>query len=170
MIWIILALTIPVVVWSAQVSDWLGYSAPSFAGSAYIPALFGAIVLVYGGRVFLNGARVKLASRQPGMMTLISLAIAVAFVASAAATLGLFSVDVWWELTTLITVMSLGHWPEMRAIRQARGQLSALAELLLSVGALAMSLSDGHRSGQRPAPAAAEAGGTVHCSAGGGLT
>jgi Cu2+-exporting ATPase len=64
------------------------------------------------------------------MMTLISLAIAVAFIASWAATLGIFEVDVWWELATLITVMSLGHWLEMRAIRQARGALSALAELL----------------------------------------
>ena len=64
------------------------------------------------------------------MMTLISLAIGVAFVASWAATLGVFEVDVWWELASLITVMSLGHWLEMRAIGQARGALSALAELL----------------------------------------
>jgi P-type Cu2+ transporter len=128
--WVALALTLPVVAWSAQVQDWLGYRAPSFSGSTYLPAIFGAIVFLYGGRVFLNGARTELADRQPGMMTLISLAISVAFVASAAATLGLFSVDVWWELATLITVMSLGHWLEMRAIRQARGALSALAELL----------------------------------------
>jgi len=61
---------------------------------------------------------------------LISLAITVAFAASVAATLGLFEVELWWELSTLITVMSLGHWIEMRAIRQARGALGALAELL----------------------------------------
>ena len=128
--WIVLVLTLPVVAWSPQVQEWLAYAAPIFTGSAYIPAVFGAVVFVYGGRVFLRGARTELSDRQPGMMTLISLAISVAFAASAAATLGLFSVDVWWELATLITVMSLGHWLEMRAIRQARGALAALAELL----------------------------------------
>ena len=64
------------------------------------------------------------------MMTLISLAITVAFVTSWAATLGLFEVEIWWELATLITIMLLGHWLEMRSIAQARGALSALAELL----------------------------------------
>ena len=64
------------------------------------------------------------------MMTLIRLAIAVAFVTSLAATLGLFEVEVWWELATLITIMLLGHWLEMRSIAQARGALAALAELL----------------------------------------
>lgn len=128
--WVVLALTIPVVVWSQEIQDWVGYVAPVFPGSTYVPALLGAAVFAYGGRVFLVGARTELASRQPGMMTLISLAITVAFVASVAATLGLFEVELWWELSTLITVMSLGHWLEMRAIRQARGALGALAELL----------------------------------------
>jgi P-type Cu2+ transporter len=118
------------VVWSAEVQGWLGYVAPSFPGSTWIPAVLGTIVFVYGGRVFLVGARSELANRLPGMMTLISLAIVVAFVASWAATLGVFEVDVWWELATLITVMSLGHWVEMRSIMQAQGALSALAELL----------------------------------------
>ena len=128
--WIVLLLTIPVVIWSREVQDWLGYTAPSFAGSDWIPPALGTVVFAYGGLVFLRGARSELANRQPGMMTLISLAIAVAFIASWAATLGVFEVDVWWELATLITVMSLGHWLEMRAIRQARGALSALAALL----------------------------------------
>jgi Cu2+-exporting ATPase len=128
--WIVLALTIPVVAWSREVQDWLGYVAPAFPGSSFIPAALGTIVFLYGGRVFLTGARTELGDRQPGMMTLISLAITVAFMASAAATLGLFAVELWWELSTLITVMSLGHWLEMRAIRQARGALGALAELL----------------------------------------
>jgi Cu2+-exporting ATPase len=87
-------------------------------------------VFAYGGRVFLSGARTELGDRQPGMMTLISLAIVVAFLASWAATLGFFEVEVWWELATLITVMSLGHWLEMRSIMQAQGALKALAELL----------------------------------------
>src|SRR5438270_2979314 len=128
--WILLLLTIPVLAWSVDIQHWLGYQAPTFIGSDWIPAVVGTIVFLYGGRVFLVGARDELASWQPGMMTLISLAILVAFVASWAATLGLFSVDVWWELATLITVMSLGHWIEMRSIMQAQGALAALSELL----------------------------------------
>lgn len=128
--WIVLLLTIPVVVWSHDVQAWLGYTAPSFPGSEWLPPILGTVVFGYGGRVFLSGARTELGDRQPGMMTLISLAIVVAFVTSWAATLGLFEVDVWWELATLITVMSLGHWLEMRSIMQARGALAALAELL----------------------------------------
>jgi Cu2+-exporting ATPase len=128
--WIVLALTIPVVIWSEEVQLWLGYTAPIFPGSEWIPAILGTVIFVYGGMVFLKGARVELGDRQPGMMTLISLAIVVAFIASWAATLGVFTVDVWWELSTLITVMSLGHWLEMRSIMQAQGALSALAELL----------------------------------------
>jgi P-type Cu2+ transporter len=128
--WIVLALTIPVVIWSEEVQMWLGYTAPVFPGSEWIPAVLGTIVFAYGGWVFLRGAATELGDRQPGMMTLISLAIVVAFVASWAATLGVFEVEVWWELSTLITVMSLGHWLEMRSIMQAQGALSALAELL----------------------------------------
>jgi P-type Cu2+ transporter len=128
--WIVLALTIPVVVWSREVQHWLGYTAPVFPGSDLIPAALGTMVFAYGGRVFLSGARTELGDRQPGMMTLISLAIVVAFVASAASTLGVFEVEVWWELATLITVMSLGHWLEMRAIQQASGALQAIAALL----------------------------------------
>ncbi|HEX6212873.1 MAG TPA: heavy metal translocating P-type ATPase, partial [Methylomirabilota bacterium] len=128
--WAVLLLTIPVVIWSEELQVWLGYTAPTFPGSTWIPPVLGTIVFLYGGRVFLAGARTELGDRQPGMMTLISLAIVVAFVTSWAATLGLFEVDVWWELATLITVMSLGHWLEMRSIMQARGALAALAELL----------------------------------------
>ncbi|HET7685785.1 MAG TPA: heavy metal translocating P-type ATPase, partial [Candidatus Limnocylindria bacterium] len=128
--WVVLLLTVPVVVWSAEVQHWLGYHAPTFPGSEWIPAIGGTIVFGYGGKVFLEGARTELRARQPGMMTLISLAIVVAFIASWAATLGVFEVDVWWELATLITVMSLGHWIEMRSVMQAQGALRALAELL----------------------------------------
>jgi Cu2+-exporting ATPase len=95
-----------------------------------IPAIFGTIVFVYGGLVFVRGAVAELADRKPGMMTLISLAIMVAFATSLAATFGLFEIDVWWELASLITIMVLGHWLEMRAISQARGALNALAALL----------------------------------------
>ena len=128
--WLSLVLTIPVLVWSGDPQQWLGYTAPVFPGSALIPPILGTIVFAYGGLVFLRGARTELADRQPGMMTLISLAIVVAFVTSWAGTLRLFEVEIWWELATLITIMLLGHWLEMRSIAQARGALTALAELL----------------------------------------
>jgi Cu2+-exporting ATPase len=128
--WLSLVLTLPVVVWSAEVQQWLGYHAPVFPGSRFVPAILGTIIFVYGGRIFIQGARGELSARQPGMMTLISLAIVVSFAASLAATLGLFQVDIWWELSTLISVMLLGHWLEIRAVAQARGALSALAALL----------------------------------------
>ncbi len=128
--WLSFALTIPVVFWSTDVQHWLGYTAPSFPGSKFIPAILGTIVFVYGGLVFIRGALGELADRKPGMMTLISLAIIVAFGTSVAATFGLFEIDVWWEVASLITIMVLGHWLEMRAISQARGALNALAALL----------------------------------------
>jgi len=128
--WLSFALTIPVVFWSIDVQHWLGYTAPSFPGSKFIPAILGTVVFFYGGLVFIRGASSELADHKPGMMTLISLAIIVAFGTSLAATFGLFEIDVWWELASLITIMVLGHWLEMRAISQARGALSALAALL----------------------------------------
>jgi len=128
--WLSLALTVPVVFWSTDVQHWLGYTAPSFSGSKFIPAILGTVVFVYGGLVFIRGAWGELASRKPGMMTLISLAIIVAFGTSLAATFDFFEIDVWWELASLITIMVLGHWLEMRAISQARGALNALAALL----------------------------------------
>jgi Cu2+-exporting ATPase len=128
--WLSLTLTLPVVFWSADVQHWLGYHAPTFPGSRLIPAILGTIIFVYGGSVFIQGARGELSRGQPGMMTLISLAIVVAFTASLAATLGFFQVDVWWELSTLISVMLLGHWLEINAVTQAQGALNALAALL----------------------------------------
>jgi len=128
--WLSFALTIPVVFWSTDVQHWLGYTAPSFPGSKFIPTILGTVVFVYGGLVFIRGAWGEVAERKPGMMTLISLAIIVAFGTSLAATFGLFEIDVWWEVASLITIMVLGHWLEMRAISQARGALNALAALL----------------------------------------
>src|SRR5215469_2242206 len=128
--WLSLVLTVPVVFWSIEVQHWFGYHAPFFFGSRFIPAVLGTIIFVYGGKVFIEGAWHELSGRQPGMMTLITLAIVVAFTASLAATLGFFEVDVWWELSTLISVMLLGHWLEMKAVMQAQGALNALAALL----------------------------------------
>ena len=130
--WLSLALTIPVVFWSTDIQHWLGYTAPTFPGSKFIPPILGTVVFVYGGLVFIRGAWGELADHQPGMMTLISLGIIAAFGTSVAGTFGLLEIDVWWELTSLITIMLLGHWLEMRAISQARGALNALAALLPS--------------------------------------
>jgi len=128
--WLSFALTIPAVFWSSEVQHWLGYTAPSFPGSTLIPAILGTAVFLYAGLVFVRGAQSELADRKPSMMTLISLAIIVAFSTSLAATFGFFEIEVWWELASLITIMVLGHWLEMRAIAQARGALHALAALL----------------------------------------
>ena len=128
--WLSFALTIPVVFLSPEVAHWLGYMVPAIPLIEYVPALLGTFIFFYGGWVFIRGAQGELADRKPGMMTLISLAIVVAFVTSWAGTLGLFEVEIWWELATLITIMLLGHWLEMRSIAQARGALAALAELL----------------------------------------
>jgi P-type Cu2+ transporter len=128
--WLTLALTVPVVLLSPEVAGWIGYGIPSIPGIRYVPAVLGTVIFFYGGLVFIRGARGELAIRQPGMMTLISLAIVVAFVTSWAGTLSLFRVEIWWELATLIAIMLLGHWLEMRSIAQARGALAALAELL----------------------------------------
>src|SRR6201982_1643154 len=128
--WLSFALTIPVVFWSADVQHWLGDTAPTFPGSKFIPPILGTGVFVYGGLVFIRGAWGELADHKPGMMTLISLGIIAAFGTSLAATFGQFQIDVWWELTSLITVMLLGHWLEMRAISPARRALNALAALL----------------------------------------
>jgi Cu2+-exporting ATPase len=128
--WLSLALTIPVILLSHDVQEWFGYTIPMIPGIEYVPAILGTIIFFYGGMVFIRGAQGELADRKPGMMTLISLAIFVAFVTSWAGTLGFFEVEIWWELATLITIMLLGHWLEMRSIAQAQGALSALAALL----------------------------------------
>jgi Cu2+-exporting ATPase len=128
--WLSLVLTVPTVLLSPEVAGWIGYSIPSVPGIEYVPAILGTVIFLYGGMVFIRGAQGELVDRKPGMMTLISLAIVVSFVTSWAGTLGFFEVEIWWELATLITIMLLGHWLEMRSIAQARGALDALAELL----------------------------------------
>ena len=128
--WLTFALTIPVLFWSSDVQHWLGYTAPSFPGSNLIAPILGTFIFFYGGLVFIRGARHELAARRPGMMTLISLGITVAFLTSLAGTFGLLQIEVWWEVATLIAVMLLGHWLQAKAISQAQGALNALAALL----------------------------------------
>jgi len=129
--WGTLVLSIPTIVWSPMSQHWFGYTAPGAAtASRWVPAIFGTLVFGYGGWVFIQGAIGELRARLPGMMTLISLAISVAFVFSLAVTLGFPGSDLWWELATLVAIMVLGHWIEMRSITQAEGALNELAKLL----------------------------------------
>jgi P-type Cu2+ transporter len=131
--WLSAILTLPILVWSEMIQDWLGFTAPDFPGSALIPPVLGTAVFLYGGSPFLRGGVREIQDRQPGMMLLISLAITVAFVASLASTLGWFDLEFWWELALLIDVMLLGHWQEMKALGQASSALDALAALLPDV-------------------------------------
>lgn len=128
--WLSLLLTIPTLIFSHTVQSWFGVSW-MFAGSEYIAAVFGVVIFLYGGLVFLKSAKAELADKQPGMMTLISMAITVAFGYSLASTFGLVEgMDFWWELATLVTIMLLGHWLEMASVMNAQGALNELAKLL----------------------------------------
>ena len=129
--WLSLVLTLPVVFWSPHIQELLGYRAPQFSGADWVPPILGTAVFFYGGFVFLKGAFRELRARLPGMMTLISLAISVAFLFSWVVQLELIDAEgLWWELATLVTIMLLGHWIEMRSVSQAQGALKELAKLL----------------------------------------
>ena len=128
--WISLLLTLPTLIWGHMLQRAFGYRPPPIPGARWVPSVFGTAVFLYGGRPFLQGAIRELRDRLPGMMTLIALAITVAFGFSAAVTLGYPGMPLWEELATLVTVMLLGHWIEMRSITQAQGALTELAKLL----------------------------------------
>ncbi len=128
--WISLVLTIPTLVWGHMLQSALHYTAPAFPGVTYVPALFGSAVFAYGGLPFLRGALQEVRDRLPGMMVLIALAISVAFAFSAAVLFGFPGMPLWEELASLVTIMLLGHWLEMRSINQAQGALGELAKLL----------------------------------------
>ncbi len=129
--WGTFLLSIPTIFWAPMIQHWFGYEAPGgVVASRWVPAFFGTLVFAYGGWVFIKGAIGEIRDRRPGMMTLISLAISVAFVFSLAVTFGFPGSDLWWELATLVTIMVLGHWIEMRSIAQAQGALKELAKLL----------------------------------------
>ena len=128
--WVCLVLSIPVLIYSPMIQMWLGFMPPAFPGSQWIAPVLSVVIFLYGGLPFLDMARDEWAARRPGMMTLISLAISVAFVYSLATVLFDLGESFFWELVTLIDVMLLGHWLEMRSVRQASGALDALAHLL----------------------------------------
>ena len=128
--WVSLVLSIPVLLYSPMIQEWLGFTMPAFPGSQFIVPVLSVVVFLYGGLPFLQMAVPELRNRQPGMMTLISLAITVAFVYSLASQFLLKGDTFFWELVTLIDIMLLGHWLEMRSVRQASGALDALAKLM----------------------------------------
>ena len=128
--WLSLLITIGVLVCSPLLQQWLGYTLPE-AVSRYVPAISGTILLWYGGRVFIRAGWQELRQRQPGMMLLIALAISVAYGYSLLVTSGVVAgMDFWWELASLITIMLLGHWLEMAAIKRATDAAHTLAQLL----------------------------------------
>jgi len=123
-------LSIPVLLYSETLQEWLGFSVPAFPGSEWITPVFAVIVFAYGGVPFLRMAAPELKDRSPGMMTLISMAVLVAFVYSLASVVYPTQSAFFWELVTLIDIMLLGHWIEMRSVRRASSALDELAKLL----------------------------------------
>jgi Cu2+-exporting ATPase len=128
--WVSLLLTVPVLLFSPMIQQWLSFSVPQFPGSQFVGPIFAIAIFFYGGVPFLQMAVPEVRNRKPGMMTLISLAISVAFVYSLFALFVNPGSGFFWEMATLIVVMLLGHWLEMRSVRQASGALNELAKLM----------------------------------------
>ncbi|MFV1949942.1 MAG: copper-translocating P-type ATPase [Anaerolineales bacterium] len=128
--WFSTLISIPVLLYSSAIQSWFNFSMPDFPGSEWITPVFAVIIFFYGGTPFLKMAVPEVKTRKPGMMTLISLAIGVAFIYSLAALFISTESAFFWELVTLIDIMLLGHWMEMRSVRQASGALNELAKLL----------------------------------------
>ena len=130
--WVCLVLTIPVLVLSPMVRDFLGQGmAPLFAAEEWVALALSSIIYFWGGGPFLTGALPEVRSVRPGMMTLVALAISTAYFYSAAVTLGLPGGEpFYWELATLVTIMLLGHWLEMRSVLGASRALEELVRLL----------------------------------------
>ncbi len=128
--WVSLILSIPVVLYSEIVQELLQFKAPSFPVSSYVPFVLASIIFFYGGWVFIASAFRELKAKLPGMMTLIALAISVAYGYSVYSILSGGAETLFWELATLITIMLLGHWMEMRAVSGAQSALKELSKLL----------------------------------------
>ncbi|HSM01582.1 MAG TPA: heavy metal translocating P-type ATPase [Acidimicrobiia bacterium] len=126
------ALAIPILYFSERIQEWFGFDAVEFPGDALVTPVLATVLFVYGGRVFIIGAFREMRRRAPAMMTLITLAISVAYGYSLAVSLGIDGEPFYWELATLIVVMLLGHWVEMRSIQRAGSALDRLAELIPS--------------------------------------
>ena len=131
--WVSLVLTIPVIVLSPMLQRWVGLGDKlRFSGDSYIQFAISVVIFFFGGWPFLKGLFTELRKRQPGMMTLIALAITVAFVYSSAVVMGVRGEVFFWELATLIDIMLLGHWIEMRSVMGASAALESLVRLMPS--------------------------------------
>src|SRR5438093_666960 len=129
--WVSLALTIPVLVLARHIQGWLGlHDTLAFRGDGLVQLVLASAIFFYGGRPFLTGLVDEVRTRRPGMMTLIGLAIAVAYLYSSAVVLGLHGEDFFWELATLIDIMLLGHWIEMKSVLGASAALESLVRLM----------------------------------------
>ena len=129
--YIVLVLTIPIMALSPMIQHWLGVDW-TFTSSLYVLMLLSSIVYFYGGWPFLIGLKDEVKSKSLGMMTLVAVAITVAYVYSVAIVLGLPGMDFFWELATLILIMLLGHWIEMKSIMSASRELELLVQLMPS--------------------------------------
>lgn len=131
--WISLALTLPILVLSPMLQKMVGlHDAISFSGDTYVLFGFASAVFWYGGLPFLKGLLDELKARKPGMMTLVAVAIATAYAYSSAVVFGLNGKDFFWELATLVDIMLLGHWIEMKSVMGASKALESLAKLMPS--------------------------------------
>lgn len=128
--WVCLLLSIPLIIYSDLPMELFAWQAPTFPGSVYLQIILGSVIFFYGGAVFLQSAWRELRGRLPGMMTLISLAITAAYAFSIYATLSGASHTMFWELGSLITIMLLGHWLEMRAVSGVGRALEELSALI----------------------------------------
>lgn len=128
--WVSLILSVPVILYSDFARMTLKVNAPEFPGSKYLSFVLGSFVFFYAGMVFLASAWREIRAKLPGMMTLIAIAIIAAYGFSVFVTIRGEGETLFWELTTLITVMLLGHWIEMRAVKGAQGALRELSKLL----------------------------------------
>ena len=129
--WIALVLSIPIIIYAPLLEEVFHYQAPQFPGSDWLSPILASVIYWYCGWVFLSGAVAELRARLPGMMTLVALAISTAYFYSLAITFGLVDgMSFYWELATLVTIMLLGHWMEMRAVGSAQNALRELAKLL----------------------------------------
>ncbi|MDH3244451.1 MAG: copper-translocating P-type ATPase [Saprospiraceae bacterium] len=127
--WISLVLTIPILLLSPMIQHWLGVDW-QFAGSKYLLFALSSVVCFFGGWPFIKGFLDELKDRSPGMMTLIAMAISVAYFYSAATTFGLPGESFYWELATLIVIMLLGHWIEMKSVLGASRSLELLVSMM----------------------------------------
>ena len=127
--WFSLIIAIPILALSEMIQNWFGFKL-EFTGSKYVLGGLGLAIYIYGGWPFLKGMKKEIQDRYPGMMTLIAVAISVAWAYSFAITLGMEGVDFYWELATLVVIMLLGHWLEMKSILGASQALEELMELM----------------------------------------